>query len=136
MKHLQLIILFTFVSLLSPGQLLIDPAKLPLVNAAPSVAGVDPKNTISIEYIFSHGLKVTMIDASFRVLQFDVVYDCHSGFLPDFDIRRYQGNKIEATDKYLRQRMLTGDVMDIINTVIEKNGVRYRMKPFAFVVTK
>ncbi len=124
-----------FLSIIAIGQQGIDPAKLPYVRYSPSISGINSQNEISINALFSQGIKVVLADASFKVIQFDVVYDCHSRSLFDFDVKRYQGDMVDGQDQYLRKRVLAGDGMEIANTVIEKNGVRYRMKEFGFLVT-
>jgi len=121
--------------MIAAGQVTIDPSKLPLVHYKPSVDGINSKNEISIAVVFTQGLKVVLADKTFKVIQFDVVYDCHSRSIFDFDVRRYLGDKVDGKDEYLRKRILAGDLMDITNTVIEKDGVRYRMKEFSFIVT-
>lgn len=123
-----------FLSTMVAGQPVIDPSKLPLVPFQPGIAGIDPQNAIPINYLFSKGLTVILADETFRVVQFDLVYDCPSKTLFDFDVRRYQGNCVDAKDEYFRKRIVAGDVMDLVNTVIEKNGVRYRMKDRSFIV--
>lgn len=132
---LNLLAAFVLLSLSAAGQEFVDPAKLPLVPYPPSIYGLNSKKEISIKYIFSEGLKVVLSDKTFKVIQFDVVYDCHSRSMLDFDAKRYHGDKIDPTDKYFRKRILAGDAMDIVNTVIEKNGTQYRMAEFSFIVT-
>jgi hypothetical protein len=129
-----LFIILIFSSIVVAGQETIDPSKLPLVPYKPGISGVDPQSQISIGILFTEGLKVILADQSFKVIQFDVVYDCHSRSLFDFSVKRYRGDKVDAKDEYFRKRVLAGDLMDIINTVIEKDGVRYRMKEFSFIV--
>lgn len=121
--------------MIAAGQVEIDPSRLPLVHYKPSVYGINSKNEIKINVLFMQGLKVILADKTFKVIQFDVVYDCHSRSLFDFDARRYLGDKIDGKDDYLRKRIPAEDVMDITNTVIEKDGVQYRMKEFSFIVT-
>jgi hypothetical protein len=118
------------------GQQVADPSKLPLVPYSPSIYGINAQNEISISTVFAQGLKVILADKTFKVIQFDVLYDCHSRSMLDFDTKRYFGDKVDPKDEYLRKRILAGDAMDIFNTVIEKNGLQYRMKEFSFVVTK
>lgn len=132
---LMTLILLTSLSIIVAGQAGVDPSKLPLVNYKPSIEGINSKNEINIQTVFAQGIKVILADKTFKVIQFDVVYDCHSRSLFDFNIVRYMGDRVDGNDSYLRKRILSGDVMDIINTVIEKDGVRYRMKEFSFRVT-
>jgi len=124
-----------WLSVSAAGQEIVDPFKLPLVPHKPSIYGVNIDNAISITAVFAHGIKVILADTTFKVIQFDVVYDCHSRSIFDFTTKRYLGNKVDGKDEYLRKRILAGDVMDIVNTVIEKKGVRYRMKEYSFIVT-
>ena len=135
---MKLIILFVFVclSISVSGQEFVDPSKLPLVPYKPSIYGINSQNEISITIVFEQGLKVILADKTFKVVQFDLVYDCHSRAIFDFDVKRYRGDKVDPKDEFLRKRILAGDVMDIVNTIIEKNGVRYRMKEFSFIITK
>jgi hypothetical protein len=123
------------LSLATSAQEAIDPSRLPFIHHKPGISGVNSENHISIKVVFSQGLKVILADSSFKVIQFDVIYDCHSRSILDFDIKRYSGNKVDSEDEYLRKRVWSGDVMDIVNTVIEKNGIRYRMNGFSFLVT-
>jgi len=116
------------------GQQVVDPSKLPFVLYKPSISGINSQNEISIVMVFEQGLKVILDDKTFKVVQFNVVYDCHSRSLFDFTAKRYLGDKVDAKDDFLRKRILAGDLMDIVNTVIEKGGVRYRMKEFSFTV--
>ncbi len=131
----KILVVFIWLSMSAPGQEVIDPSKLPLVQYKPSIYGINSQNEISISVVFAQGLQVILADKTFKVIQFDLIYDCHSRSIFDFDVRRYLGDKVDAKDEYLRKRILAGDVMDIANTIIEKNGVRYRMKEFSFVVT-
>ena len=135
MHKIKILAFFACLSIGAAGQKSIDPDKLPLVPYKPSIQGLYSQNQIRIANIFSQGLKVILADTTFKVIQFDVVYDCHSRSVFDFDVKRYYGNKVDPKDDYLRRRILAGDVMDIANTIIEKNGVRYRMKEFSFIVT-
>ncbi len=116
------------------GQAFIEPSKLPFVPYEPRISGVNWKNEVAKDFLFTNGLKVILADQSFKVIQFDVIYDCHSRSLMDFDFRRYRGDRVDPNDEYFQKRVLVGDLMDIVNTVIEKNGVRYRMKDFSFIV--
>jgi hypothetical protein len=113
----------------------VDPAKLPLTSYKPSIEGINAQSEISLTVVLTKGLKVILADKTFKVIQFDVIYDCHFGSIFDFSFKRYFGDKVDPKDEYLRNRVLADDVMDIINTVIEKNGVRYRMKDYSFIVT-
>lgn len=118
------------------SQTFINPETIPLTPHSPRIAWLHTNNSILITELFSKGLKVVLADTSFKVIQFDVVFDCHSRSLTDFSVKRYSGDHIPASDDYLRRRVITGDVMDVINTVIEKRGVRFRMKEFTFQVIK
>ena len=122
--------LLLLVSFFAPGQSNIDPSKLPLVRYQPSiyVNGIDQRGTIRIKDVLEHGLQVVLGDKTFKVVQFDLVYDCHSRAVFDFSVKRYSGNRVDPKDDYLQKRILVGDVITIDNTVIEKNGERYRMK--------
>ncbi len=133
---ITLLVIFLHSSLFVWSQDIIDPTKLPLVNYNPTISGINSQNQISIDSLFSKGIKVILADRSFKVIQFDIVFDCHSRSLFDFSVKRYQGDKVDGRDEYLRKRVLAGDVLDISNTVIEKNGVRLRMKDFGFLVTR
>jgi len=132
---LKILIYLTFLSIVATGQTGIDPSKLPLVHYKPNVEGISSKNEIGIQVVFRQGIKVILADKTFKVIQFDVVYDCHSRSIFDFDIRRYIGDRVDGRDDFLRKRILAGDVMDIANTVIEKDGIRYKMEEFSFIVT-
>ena len=131
----KILIPLVFLSLSAAGQTLIDPSKLPLVPYKPSIFGINSRNEVSIAVVFDKGIQVIIADKTFKVIQFDVVYDCHSRSIFDFSTKRYLGDKVDGKDEYLRKRILAGDLMDIVNTVIEKDGVRYRMKGFSFIVT-
>jgi hypothetical protein len=132
----KLLVFLLFVAIQGIGQDFIEPANLPLIPYKPSVLGANFKNEITIAEVFNRGIKVVVADKTFKVIQFDVVYACHSGSLLDFDVKRYHGDKVEGTDVYLRKRILAGDAMDIVNTIIEKKGVRYRMNDFSFLVIR
>lgn len=121
--------------LYAPAQEVKDLQKLPVIPYGPRVNGVDYQNRISIASIHKNGLRIGLADNSFRVVLFDVVYDCHSKSLTDFSMKRYLGDSVPPGDDYLQKRILAGDLIDIVNTVVEKQGICYLMKPFSFVVT-
>ena len=132
----NILLTFVWLSMRAAGQQFVDASKFPLVPYSPSIYGVNARNEISISTIFAQGLKVILADKTFKVIQFEVLYDCHSRSMLDFDTKRYSGDKVDPKDEYLRKRILAGDGMEIFNTVIEKNGLKYRMKEFDFIVTK
>jgi hypothetical protein len=119
------------------GQEKIDPSKLPLVRYTPRVYvnGSDQRGAISIKELLKHGLQIVLEDKSFKVVQFDVMYDCHSRALFDFSVKRYFGDRVDPKDDYLRQLVLIGDVISIDYTVIERQGVRFRMSEIGYKIT-
>lgn len=125
----MLIIICMLMPLILLGQEKIDPSKLPRVRHTPRiyVNGSDLRGAVSIKELLKHGMQIILEDKSFRVVQFDVMYDCHSRALFDFSVKRYFGDRVDPKDDYLRQAVLIGDVISIENTVIEKQGVRYKM---------
>jgi hypothetical protein len=133
-----LIPIIIFLPFFGIGQGKIEPAKLPLVPHSPHVAinGIHQRNAVNVRDLLKHGLQVVLDDNSFKVVQFDVIYDCHSRSLFDFSVKRYIGDKVEPGDDYLQKRVLAGDVIVIDNTIIEKNGIRFRMKDFGLIISK
>jgi hypothetical protein len=119
------------------GQEKADLSKLSLVPYEPHVVvnGTHHRHTVSINDLLKHGFQVVLDDNSFKVIQFDVVYDCHSRSLFDFSVKRYLGDKVDATDDYFQKRVLAGDIITIDNTVIEKKGVKFRMKGFGLIIS-
>ncbi|MEI9908226.1 MAG: hypothetical protein WDO71_00245 [Bacteroidota bacterium] len=132
-----LITLLLSVPLVAFGQAEIDLTKLPLVAHKPHVAinGSHQRNVVSITELLKHGLQVVLDDNSFKVIQFDIIYDCHSRSLFDFSVKRYIGDKVDPGDDYLQKRVLAGDVITIDNTVIEKKGVKFKMKDFGLIIS-
>ena len=102
----NIFLLFIFLSASAAGQKAVDPSKLPLAPYKPSIFGVNRENKISIDSVFSYGLRVIVADKIFKVIQFDVVYDCHSRSIFDFNVKRYLGDKVDPRDEYLRKRIL------------------------------
>ncbi|MEP7373989.1 MAG: hypothetical protein ABI675_11405 [Chitinophagaceae bacterium] len=127
---------FTHIIALSQGQ--IDPSKLPVVHYKPkiNVNGIKQQVAISFDTLMKYGLQVVLDDKSFKVVQFDIGYDCHSKAVFDFSVQRYSGDKVNPTDVYFKRRILAGDVIDIANTVIENNGYRYEMKTVSYSIVK
>lgn len=133
MKPLYFIALL-FLSSAAFGQDFIDPAKVKHLPHKPGIAGADSKSQISIQLLFKDGLKVVINDKSFKVVQFDLGYDCHSRSLVDFDTKRYKGDHVPGNDPYFRKRVLAGDVLIVANTIIERGNVRYRMDDYGALV--
>lgn len=99
------------------------------------VNGIRQQERISIVELHRYGLKVIPDDTSFSVIQFDIVYDCHSRALFDFSVKRYYGNTLPSTDNYLQKRVWVGDVIDVVNVVIQRREERYVMKESSYFIT-
>jgi hypothetical protein len=138
MKRSFLVILLVLQQLSSYSQSQIDPSKLPRAPYIPRVHvnGVDQVGVIQIDSLLKYGLQVVVNEKSFKVVQFDVMYDCHSRAVFDFTERRYVGDKILPTEKGLRSLVIAGDNLDVYNVVIEKDGFNYLMKPAYYSIVK
>ena len=137
---MKLISIFAFLLcfVTAKGQVHIDTSKLPLVPYKPKVAinGIIQHQYISLDSLQKYGLQIVLDDQAYKAIQFDSGYDCHSKSLLDFSVIRYSGDKVAPTDLYLRNRILMGDLIDIIDTVIENRGYRCVMKSVSFIIIR
>lgn len=129
-------VFLVFLTIQGLSQDFINPAKVPYLPHSPGVVVVSSENQLDLAFLFDKGLQVVVPDKSFKVIQFEVGYDCHSRSMFDFDSKLYKGDRVPGNDPFLRKRVIAGDLMIISNTIIEKNSRRYRLKEFAFVVVK
>jgi hypothetical protein len=129
--------LFLLSHLIAASQKQIDVSVLPKTPYSPSIQinGKPQTKTLSLEALRQYGLQIVLADKTFKVLQFDIVYDCHSRAFFDFTVKRYYGDRIDSTDTHLQTLIWVGDVIDITNVVIEKEKYRYVMKDIAYIIT-
>ena len=95
--------------------------------------GNEQKNHISKNQLNEFDLYIGLSDTTFKVLGFFAVYDCHSGSFFDINERKYFGNRIKATDLFIKGvRVGDGLVLDCINVV--KNGKQYLVSGKSFII--
>lgn len=95
-------ILLSFLEL--SAQKDIDAYKLPQVNFAPQiyVNGVRQVDVISLKSFREYGMQVVLDDKSFKAIQFDFGFDCHSRSFFDFSWKRYYGDKVLPLDAKIK----------------------------------
>lgn len=120
------------------SQPLLDASKFSHLPYQPKVAvnGTTYHKTLSLDSLLMYGLQVVLADNGYRVLQFDIVFDCPSKALFDFSIQRYLGDRVSPSDEYLRKRIFIGDVIDVCNTVIGRGTEKLVMKCVSYQITK
>lgn len=137
MRWILTIILFSIYHV-GYSQKEIEPSGLQKISYKPKVHvnGINQFQTIKFDTLLKYGLQVVLDDKSYKVVQFDIMYDCHSKSLIDFSIKRYFGDKVLPTDTYLQKRIIAGDIIDVFNTVIVKGTERYVMKEATLIIEK
>jgi hypothetical protein len=131
-----LILFFLSYCIIGFSQEGIDPTNLPKTSFVPlvQVNSKTQKVTIRKDDIIESGLVLLLEDKTFKVIQFDVVFDCPSKSILDFSVKRYLGDKIPANDTYFKRRGRIGDGITISNIVIEKDNYKLVMRELYFVL--
>ena len=111
------------------GQTKIDISKVPAIPYKPKVAinNFIQYKTLSLDSILKYGIEVVLDDKSYKVIQFAIIFDCHSKFLLDFSYKTYSGSTVSPIDPDFRKKNKVGDLIEIADTVIENGGQRYLM---------
>jgi hypothetical protein len=135
---MMVILLTTFIPITVLGQNEIDISRITQITFSPQVYVNDSRQDveISLNGLLKYGLQVVLDDKSFKVIQFEISYDCHSGAYFDFSQKKYKGDKVPPTDDYLRKRIWVGDVIVVYNVLIERGKERYIMKDKGYVIKK
>jgi hypothetical protein len=136
LKKLLVILLLTLQQIFASAQGQVDPSKCfkaPLIPRV-HINDVDQVRVIKRDSLLKYGLQVVVEDKTFKVIQFDVMYDCHSRAVLDFTSRRYIGDKVLPTEKSLRGLVMAGDIIDVYNAIIEKDGYKYVMKTATYSI--
>jgi hypothetical protein len=130
------IIFITLIPFTVLGQKEIDLSRITQITFSPQVYVNNSRQDveISLNELHKYGLQVVLDDKTFKVIQFEISYDCHSRAYFDFSEKKYKGDRVPPTDDYLRKRIWVGDVIVVYNVLIERGKERYIMKDKGYII--